>query len=69
MDIAGLGIVALPSIFWRLRAAVGYGGTSSSYGVYGSAYGTTVPTVLQGRRLYPSTGTLTGTFRLYGVRK
>lgn len=72
MDIIGLGRVARPNVRFSSMGGTHSGGDSAAYWMYGgvtSSKSWTPTTPAQGLRIYPSTGTLTGTFRLYGVRK
>lgn len=72
MDISALTPVARPNIRFTTMGGTDSSGSTVSPSAFGFLLTTKawVPTTgLQGLRIYPSTGTLSGTFRLYGVRK
>lgn len=72
MDITGLGRTARPNVRFTSMGATHAGGSTATYAMYGwtvSAKAWTPTTALQGLRIFASTGNVSGTFRLYGVRK
>lgn len=72
MDITGLGRTARPNVRFTSMGATHAGGSTATHAMFGwtvSAKAWTPTSGLQGLRIYASSGNLTGTFRLYGVRK
>ena len=72
MDISALSPIARPNVRFSLMEATNSGASSNAVSVFGylvTAKSWTPTTSLQGLRIFASTGTISGVFRLYGVRK
>lgn len=72
MEISAFAPVARPNIWFSLMEATNSMGSTAANNIWGylSTVRSWTPTTgLQGLRINASTGNLTGTFRLYGVRK